>query len=108
VAAIKHWSAEVRNYDELYNANATWFIDPPYVQLQKHYKSSAKNPIDFDHLAVWCKSRNGQTIVCEQEGATWLPFLYLGRASAARSTKKCCEVIWSNLPLQQTALFGDT
>jgi len=38
-----------------------------------HYRCSAK-AIDFNHLGAWCVDRRGQVIVCENEGATWLPF----------------------------------
>jgi site-specific DNA-adenine methylase len=68
--AIKHWSAYEGNYTEAANYPATWFVDPPY-QNKKFYRESN---IDFKLLAKWCRSRNGQVIVCEQNGASWLPF----------------------------------
>ena len=30
--------------------------------------------IDFPALGEWCRTRSGQVMVCENVGATWLPF----------------------------------
>jgi site-specific DNA-adenine methylase len=113
VENIRHWRAICADYSTIIREGATWFIDPPYVSLQKHYQYSRKNPIDFDHLGTWCKSLPGQVIVCEKEGAEWLPFRYLGQASSVRNanaedgrnSRKCCEVIWTNQPPKQPGLF---
>lgn len=75
--------------------------------LANHYTESKQNPIDFQAFGEWCRSRNGQVIVCEQEGASWLPFKYLGRSSAARGNRKSCEALWLNRPLKQLSLFGE-
>jgi hypothetical protein len=32
------------------------------------------SPINYNDLAIWCKSRNGQVIVCENGDANWLDF----------------------------------
>lgn len=50
--------------------------------------------MDFDALATWCRSRTGQVIVCEQQGATWLPFTPLADALNSQGKIKT-EVIWS-------------
>jgi 16S rRNA G966 N2-methylase RsmD len=68
---IKHWTITNKSYKDLENIEATWFIDPPYQNMGKHYKF---NDIDYNDLSEWCLSRKGQVIVCEQEGADWLPF----------------------------------
>jgi hypothetical protein len=49
--------------------------------------------LDYAALAKWCRERKGQKIVCEQDGATWLPFehLRLARNSIGRNTT---EVVW--------------
>lgn len=109
VKKIKHWSAYHSLYSEVTNINATWFIDPPYVNFPGVYTVNKANPIDFSHLGEWCRSRDGQVIVCEQEGAKWLPFRYLGQASATRnkSGKKCREAVWTSEPDKQLPLFGD-
>lgn len=69
--SIRHWKAEVTSYESIPNIKASYFIDPPYHKSGKIYTHST---IDYDHLAEWSKSRKGQVIVCEQEGANWLPF----------------------------------
>ena len=104
---IKHWRAYHSLYSEVPNVNATWFIDPPYVNFPGVYMVNKTNPIDFTNLGNWCRSRDGQVIVCEQEGADWLPFRYVGQASATRnkSGKKCRESVWTNQPDKQLVLF---
>jgi len=60
---IKHWKIENASYEQIENTNATWFIDPPYqCKAGRVYRHNA---IDFDHLSVWCKERQGQVQVCE-------------------------------------------
>jgi hypothetical protein len=72
---------------------ATWFIDPPYQvstngsaktwfpQGMGYARGCKSTDLDFEALAEWCRSRRGQVIVCEQRGATWLPFRELRRGS---------------------------
>lgn len=43
---------------------------------------------------MWCKDRRGQVIVCENAGATWLPFEPLATIKATRGTSQ--EVSWVN------------
>lgn len=89
---IKHWKIKLGCYTELENETATWFIDPPYQNGGHAY---VKNKIDFIALAKWCRERNGQTIVCENTKADWLPFNPVTKfkgAAKARTT----EAIWSN------------
>jgi len=90
---IKHWTIINGSYEELENTESTWFIDPPYQFGGEHYRESTKN-IDFIKLAEWCKSRNGQVIVCENTKADWLPFKPMIDLSGAYS--KTTEAIWSN------------
>ena len=68
---IKHWQVFCKDYTDLENIEATWFIDPPYQHGGKYY---AKNKINYNELADWCLSRRGQVIVCENMKADWLPF----------------------------------
>lgn len=98
VNAIKHWRVEHGSYVDSPNDECTRFVDPPYEALAEHYKTSRAAPIDYNHLGQWCKSRHGQTIVCEQYGAQWLPFRYLGELAAVRSAKgrTCKEAIWTH------------
>ena len=70
---IKHWKAEVKDYKDIDNVNATWFIDPPYQHGGIYYRMNNKS-IDYNDLGNWCKSRRGQVIVCENTKADWLDF----------------------------------
>lgn len=100
-ARIKHWKVVCGDYTSAPDVWATWFIDPPYQGAGKHYR------FNFDEnkrrlLADWCRARRGQVIVCENEGATWLPFERLctiaGTAKRGAARKKSVEVIWTNDP----------
>ncbi len=70
---IRHWSIERRSYERIPNQSATWFVDPPYQMAGKHYRHGSRQ-IDYRALADFCRTRHGQVIVCENEGADWLPF----------------------------------
>jgi site-specific DNA-adenine methylase len=71
---IKHWKIHyVQNLQQIPNNEATWFIDPPYQDAGRLYKHSSKN-LDFGQLATWCLMREGQAIVCENDGADWFRF----------------------------------
>ena len=101
---IRHWEIKIGSYEDLKNEQCTWFIDPPYKFGGEHYKEGTKN-IDFNHLSKWCKSRQGQTIVCENTKADWLPFKPMREMQGTMF--KTVEAIWSNLPtnydnIQQT------
>lgn len=89
---IRHWKVECGSYESLANEEATWFVDPPYVVGGKYYKYGSKD-IDYKLLGEWCKSRKGQVIACEAEGADWLPFVSLTESRGNRYQHK--EVIWN-------------
>ena len=95
VEKIKHWKIIKDDYINLENVEATWFIDPPYMFGGEYYRHSTKH-IDFKKLGEWCKSRNGQVIVCENTKANWLPFKPM--VSMQGMMYKTVEAIWSNLP----------
>ena len=71
VDAIRHWRVIHGSYEQAPDIRATWFVDPPYIVGGKHYRTGRP---DFAAVARWVRMRRGLTIVCEQEGATWLPF----------------------------------
>lgn len=73
VEAIRHWQVFEGSYEDAPNVVADWFVDPPYEKAGRPYRCSSKD-IDYRRLADWTKSRRGQVIVCENVGATWLPF----------------------------------
>ncbi|MGQ2982104.1 DNA adenine methylase [Flavobacterium sp.] len=91
---IKHWQFILGCYTELENTVATWFIDPPYENGGHKYPMSNRK-IDFQHLAEWSRTRQGQVIVCENADASWLPFNPL-RESKGLKAKPNTEGIWSN------------
>lgn len=90
VGSIRHWTITHGQFDKAPNDPATWFIDPPYqTPAGRHYRHS---DLDYEVLGEWCQERIGQVIVCEQDGADWLPFESIG---ATKSTLgKSREVAW--------------
>jgi len=88
---IRHWEIIFGNYNKIENKEATWFVDPPY-QFGGH--AYVENKIDFNQLADWCKTRNGQVIVCENIKATWMDFKPIKNLHGAMS--ETVEAIWSN------------
>lgn len=98
VASIAHWSVIEGDYTQAPDLEATWFIDPPYANAGKLYRHSSKN-INYTALGDWCKSRKGQVIVCENDGATWLPFRFFMATKSlegSRGKAKSQEAIWEN------------
>jgi site-specific DNA-adenine methylase len=96
VQFIRHWTIANESYEKADNQPATWFVDPPYEQAGRKYRVKFS---EFETLADWCRARQGQVIVCENVGATWLPFRPLSRIKA--TTKKngqrySAEAIWTN------------
>lgn len=93
---IRHWRLIHGDYTDVPNVNATWFVDPPYEKAGKHYRHGCEG-IDFDALGQWCRERRGTVVVCENEGASWLPFRPF---RAIKSTerkgggRKSFEAIW--------------
>lgn len=94
VESIRHWQLFNCSYDECPTPKvATWFVDPPYAAAGKHYRFGSEQ-VDYAGLGKWCRSRPGQVIVCENEGATWLPFRDLADVKTTRSAHRSKEVIW--------------
>lgn len=97
------------DYTNAPNVAATWFIDPPYQpHADKATSSGTANPqgmgyavgckssdLDYLDLGAWCRSRLGQTIVVEQEGADWLPFQSLRRWTADSQGQHKTEMLWT-------------
>jgi hypothetical protein len=71
VNRIRHWTVQEGRYDSAPSSPATWFVDPPYVDKGRYYRVK---DVDYTALAAWCRALHGQVIVCEQQGAIWLPF----------------------------------
>jgi len=95
---IKHWKILGKSYENLGNPKATWFIDPPYKNKAGEAYTCGPDDIDYKHLGEWCKTRNGQVIICENLGADWLPpngrTSTLGSFKTARSGKSI-EIYWT-------------
>lgn len=95
VGRIRHWGVINRTFSQIDNKRATWFVDPPYCgrsgRLYPH------NTINYQELGDWCRGRDGQTIVCEVEGANWLPFTTFRTILANQAKGKYShEVVWTN------------
>ena len=95
---ISHWKIIEGEYFDAPAIEATWFVDPPYQVQGKRYPCGSSD-IDYTHLAKWCQDRPGQVIVCENEGADWLPFRHFAntrsnQANSGRLTSP--ESIWTN------------
>jgi hypothetical protein len=98
VEKIKHWKVYADSWQESgrrHKEPATWFIDPPYQGAGHHYSHSCVN---YAALAMFSRGRLGQTIVCENVGATWLPFRPLyklqGAALKGGKHKQTVEAMW--------------
>lgn len=90
VALIKHWRIVEGSYEDAPDIEATWFVDPPYQQMGRHYRH---HDIDYARLADWVRSRRGLVIACENVGATWLPFVpFVNSASAHK--RRSVEAIY--------------
>lgn len=87
VEQIRHWTVIEGDYTAAPDIAATWFIDPPYEVGGEHYKHDS-GALDFAALAAWAQSRSGQVIVCEAQGAKWLPFEPFARAKASPMSRK--------------------
>lgn len=88
------------DYRDAPDIEATWFIDPPYHvdgRAQSKGMGYAEGcnsyALDYDALGAWCRERRGQKIVCEQDGAAWLPFEHL-RFARNSIGNKAAEVCW--------------
>ena len=79
VPKIRHWRVLEGNYWAAGDVAATWFVDPPYQGVGRHYLAQ---PGDYSALGEWCRSRRGLVVVCEAQGADWLPFVPLRPAKS--------------------------
>lgn len=96
VDRIRHWAIIEGDYRDAPDIEATWHIDPPYSTRAGSYYP--EQPDDFDALGAWCRSRRGLVVVCEQAGASWLPFAPLGsfRSTPGKGPARSSEVLWLN------------
>jgi hypothetical protein len=92
VQYIRHWQVVEGDYSSAPDISATWFIDPPYNNRAGSYYPCKVG--DYDALGAWCRARQGQVIVCENEGADWLPFQPFATLKAGLNGHGSREVIW--------------
>jgi hypothetical protein len=98
VEKIRHWIICEGDYSEVANVEATWFIDAPYQHVPVSY---AFWMVDYGELGDWVYDRMGQVIVCEQQGADWLPFkpaclVRSGRTHEGGTRNESNEVMYVN------------
>lgn len=103
VSMIKHWTVIEGDYTNAPTEDATYFVDPFYAN-----KAGSYYRMKFTgHAALgeWCRTRPGQVIACENDGATWLPFRHfrdIQSNPSKRGKGKSAEAIW--LSDEQVAL----
>lgn len=92
---IRHWKVLEAPFNHAPGGAATWFVDPPYqAKCGRLYTYS---DIDYALLGEWCHGLEGQAIVCEKEGADWLPFKPLAEIQTTNGRwggKTSREVVW--------------
>lgn len=103
---IRHWKITNREYGDLPNLQATWYIDPPYAAGGQYYRFGSKG-IDYGHLAQWTLRRRGQIIACEADDADWLPFRPLveidGNEGRQKRSKAKMETVFISTSNQEAA-----
>lgn len=93
---ITGWRVQQASYVDIPNIKAHWHVDPPYSGAPG--RKYAYSDIAFVDLAEWCKQRDGHVDVCENDGATWLPFKPLCNVVSSRGrsqTTHSREAVWS-------------
>lgn len=89
--AIRHWRVICADYTAGDIGSATYFIDPPYERRGTHYR---KHSIDFEALGRWSTRLRGSVIVCEELGASWLPFRPLRQAKSQIRGRSYTEAVY--------------
>ena len=99
IHTIRHWRIIEGDYSAAPDTAATWFIDPPYEGMGKHYPCGS-DEIDFASLGDWCRARRGQVLVCEAQGANRLPFPDFGTFKSNNANHqgrtRSAEALWMN------------
>ncbi len=94
---IRHWKIVNASYEKSDYGLCTYFVDPPYENANaKWYKF---HDIDYARLGIWCKTLYGQVIVCERQGASWLPFQFVANALSTQGKYRdghSKEAVWIN------------
>lgn len=93
VGQIRHWRVIEGDYTSAPDVQATHFVDAPYQGPAGSHYVHGSSGIDYSALATWCRSRRGQVIVCEADGASWLPFRSFGETRGIGATRSR-EAVW--------------
>jgi hypothetical protein len=96
VAQIKHWRILEGSYEQATREHATWYVDPPYDNKAGERYPCGREGLDYQALGAWCRDLPGQVLVCENEGATWLPFEPLHVQQGSQQTHRT-EVLYHQL-----------
>lgn len=96
VPKIRHWKILEASYLASPIVDATWFVDSPYEGRAGGNYVHGSSRINYSALAGWCRSLPGQAIVCEAEGAEWLPFRPLGCFKSGPISRFSSEAIWTS------------
>lgn len=89
LGAIRDWTMTEGTFTDAPDIEATWHIDPPYVDKGRYYRYPFT---EYGTLANWSRDRQGQVMVCEGAGADWLPFANLGEFKTSLGSSK--EVVY--------------
>jgi len=93
---LRHWRVMLGDYTDAPDINATWFVDPPYAGRPGSRYPHGSRGIDYSALARWCQHRKGQTIVCEHDGANWLPVRPFRALRSAAGRVERIEAVWTS------------
>ena len=105
IGRIRHWTLIEGDYEQAPAVEATWFVDPPYQVAGKYYRFGS-SLLNYEVLGEWCRSRRGQVIVCENVGASWLPFVPWRDIKASES-KQCGKVSREAIWVRECDRSGD-
>lgn len=103
--SIAKWSIEQKFWWEIEVEDAHWHVDPPYMSAAgRRYPYSE---IDYQALAGWCRELPGHVDVCENSGASWLPFTPLYSVVTSRGRRNGAvsrEAVWRNTQFTRTRM----
>lgn len=103
IPLIRHWQVLEGGYEQTAAlGSATYFVDAPYYGKGGRRYRCGSTALDFERLGSWCRRLEGQVIVCEQAGASWLPFRELASRPGMRGRTR--EVMWTAGPVETEQL----
>lgn len=101
---ISEWTIDQMSWEQIPVVEAHWHVDPPYNNAPGgRYPFS---DVDFAALGEWCQDLPGAVDVCENTGASWLPFEHLCDVVSSRGRKSGAvskEAVWRKVGWQTAA-----